>query len=295
MEIDIDTGSGFCFGVQNAVGIAEEALKKGEKVFCLGQIVHNELEIERLSALGLVSISYEEFEKMRDCKVLIRAHGEPPSTYRTAEKNNITVLEATCPIVKRLQSKIKDTWIKAKDENGQIVIFGKRGHPEVAGLLGQTRNEAILVTSTEDIRKIDYTRPVHLFSQTTMSAEDFYSIAENIRSQIAYKGLADPDELLSVNKTSCRQVANRQPRLKTFAKKHDVVIFVSGKESSNGKMLYSVCKSVNPETYFISSPDEIESKIFTGKKSVGICGATSTPKWLIDKIYQAVLLKTSGA
>jgi 4-hydroxy-3-methylbut-2-enyl diphosphate reductase len=295
MEIDIDTGSGFCFGVQNAVGIAEEALKKGEKVFCLGQIVHNELEIERLSALGLVSISYEEFEKMRDCKVLIRAHGEPPSTYRTAEKNNITVLEATCPIVKRLQSKIKDTWIKAKDENGQIVIFGKRGHPEVAGLLGQTRNEAILVTSTEDIRKIDYTRPVHLFSQTTMSAEDFYSIAENIRSQIAYKGLADPDELLSVNKTSCRQVANRQPRLKTFAKKHDVVIFVSGKESSNGKMLYSVCKSVNPETYFVSSPDEIDSNIFTGKKSVGICGATSTPKWLIDKIYQAVILKTSGA
>jgi 4-hydroxy-3-methylbut-2-enyl diphosphate reductase len=294
MEIDIDPGSGFCFGVQNAVSIAEEALKKGEKVFCLGQIVHNELEIERLSALGLVSISYEEFEKIKDCKVLIRAHGEPPSTYRTAEKNNITVLEATCPIVKRLQSKIKETWIKAKDENGQIAIFGKRGHPEVAGLLGQTGNEAILVTSQEDIRKIDYTRPVHLFSQTTMSSEDFYSIAEKIRSGIADKGLTDPDKILIVNKTSCRQVANRQPRLKAFAKKHDVVIFVSGKESSNGKMLYSVCKSANPETYFVSSPDEIDRNIFTGKKSVGICGATSTPKWLIDKIYQAVQLKTSG-
>jgi 4-hydroxy-3-methylbut-2-enyl diphosphate reductase len=295
MEINIDTGSGFCFGVQNAVRIAEEALRKGEKVFCLGQIVHNELEIERLSVLGLVTVNYEEFEKLRDCKVLIRAHGEPPSTYRTAEKNNISILEATCPIVKRLQARIKDTWIRAKDENGQIVIFGKPGHPEVAGLLGQTGNEAILVTNQEDLRKIDLSRPVHLFAQTTMSAEDYYNIAENIRSAIAEKGLYDPDNLLSVNNTNCRQVTNRQPRLKAFSKKHDIIIFVSGRESSNGKMLYSVCKSVNPETYFVASPDEIDRKIFTGKNSVGICSATSTPKWLIDKIYDTVLLLTSGA
>lgn len=289
MKIEIDPGSGFCFGVQNAVQIAEEALKKGEKVFCLGPIVHNDLEIERLSGLGLITISYSEFNNLRDCKVLIRAHGEPPSTYETASRNNITIIEATCPIVKRLQSRIQEAWIIASENNGQIAIFGKPGHPEVTGLLGQTNNEAILISTIEDIRKIDLTRPVWLFSQTTMSNKDFNRVADAIRSEMSVIGVKEPDTLLKVSNTTCRQVSNRQTKLKAFAKKHDIIIFVSGRESSNGKMLYSICKSVNPETWFVSSPDEIDKSIFNGKNSAGICGATSTPRWLIEKIYSKIM------
>ncbi len=289
MKIEIDPGSGFCFGVQNAVLIAEGARRTGAKGGCLGPSVHNDLAIERLSGLGLITISYSEFNNLRDCKVLIRAHGEPPSTYETAARNNLTIIEATCPIVKRLQTRIRETWIKASEHNGQIVIFGKPGHPEVTGLLGQTNNDAILVSTVEDIRKIDLTRPVWLFSQTTMSNDDFNSMADAIRSEMSSNGVNDPDELLIVSNTTCRQVSSRQPKLKAFAKKHDIIIFVSGRESSNGKMLYSVCKSVNPETYFVSSPDEIDKSIFTGKKSAGICGATSTPRWLIEKIYSEIM------
>jgi 4-hydroxy-3-methylbut-2-enyl diphosphate reductase len=289
MKIEIDPGSGFCFGVQNAVQIAEEALRNGEKVFCLGQIVHNDLEIERLSGLGLISVNHIEFNNLRDCKVLIRAHGEPPSTYDAAKKKNITLIEATCPIVKRLQSKIRETWIRSRENNGQIVIFGKAGHPEVNGLMGQTNNEAILISSGEDLSKIDLTRPMWLFSQTTMSIDDFNKLADKIRTEMSGNGVRDPGELLFVSNTTCRQVSNRQPRLKAFAKKHDIIIFVSGRESSNGRMLYAVCKSVNPETYFVSSPDEIDKSIFHGKTSAGICGATSTPRWLIEKIYREIL------
>lgn len=288
MVVEIDRKSGFCFGVQNAVEIAEEALLRGERVFSLGPIVHNDKEVERLSALGLVSLDHDQFNNLKDCKVLIRAHGEPPETYLTAAQNNITIIEATCPIVKRLQSRIKETWEKTKESMGQVVIFGKSGHAEVVGLLGQTENEGILVSGPEDIHKIDVARPVWLFAQTTMSVRDYSNFAGLIRSKMEEAGIRDPDKFLHVNKTICGQVSNREPHLTSFAKKHDVIIFVSGKESSNGKMLYSVCKSINPETHFVSSSEEISMEWFRGKNSVGICGATSTPKWLIEKVFDFI-------
>lgn len=288
MLVEIDKRSGFCFGVQNAVEIAEKALLGGEKVFSLGSIVHNDKEVERLSALGLVSINHEEFTKLKNCRVLIRAHGEPPETYITAEKNNITIIEATCPIVKKLQSKIKETWLKTKKANGQIVIFGKPGHAEVVGLLGQINNEGILVSGPDDFRKIDVSRPVYLFAQTTMSIKEYQNFADILRSKMEGSEISEPDKNLSTNNTICGQVSNRDPHLKVFAQKHDIIVFVSGRESSNGKMLYSVCKSINPDTHFVSSPEEIEKSWFTGKKSAGICGATSTPKWLIENIRDII-------
>lgn len=288
MEVEIDRQSGFCFGVQNAVEIAEKALLNGEKVFSLGPIVHNDKEVERLSSLGLVSIDHDKFRKLKNCNVLIRAHGEPPETYITAEKNNITIIEATCPIVKRLQSKIKDTWIKTKEGNGQVVIFGKPGHAEVVGLLGQINNEGIIVSGPDDFKKIDVTKPVYLFSQTTMSVKEYVNLTDILRQKMEEHGIKDHDKNLIINKTICGQVSNREPHLKTFAKKHDIVIFVSGRESSNGKMLYSVCKSINADTHFVSSPEEIDKSWFKGKNSVGICGATSTPKWLIENIRDII-------
>jgi len=288
MLVEIDKQSGFCFGVQNAVEIAEKALLRGEKVFSLGPIVHNDKEVERLSTLGLASIDHDEFRKLKNCKVLIRAHGEPPETYITAEKNNITIIEATCPIVKRLQSKIRETWLKTKDGNGQVVIFGKSGHAEVKGLLGQINDEGILVSGPDDLRKIDVTKPVYLFSQTTMSVKEYNNLKDILRSKMEENGISEPDMNLFINKTICGQVSNREPHLKAFAKKHDTIIFVSGRESSNGKMLYSVCKNINPDTHFVSSPEELEKSWFNGKDSVGICGATSTPKWLIENIRDII-------
>jgi 4-hydroxy-3-methylbut-2-enyl diphosphate reductase len=288
MVVEIDKKSGFCFGVQNAVEVAENALLKGEKVFSLGPIVHNDEEVERLSALGLVSVNYEQFKKLKNCKVLIRAHGEPPETYYIAEKNNITIIEATCPIVKKLQSKIKNTWLKIKENYGQVVIFGKPGHAEVVGLMGQTENEGILVSSPDDLFKIDISRPVWLFSQTTMAVKEYNKLADLLRSKMKAKGIVDTDKFLHVNHTICGQVSNREPHLKDFSRQHEIIIFVSGKESSNGKMLYSVCKKINPDTYFVSFPDEIDRSWFVGKQSVGVCGATSTPKWLIEQIHEMI-------
>ncbi|MCX6322160.1 MAG: 4-hydroxy-3-methylbut-2-enyl diphosphate reductase [Bacteroidia bacterium] len=288
MEVEIDKQSGFCFGVQNAVEIAEKALLRGEKIFSLGPIVHNDKEVERLSTLGLASIDHDEFRKLKNCKVLIRAHGEPPETYITAEKNNITIIEATCPIVKRLQSKIKETWLKTKEGNGQVVIFGKPGHAEVVGLLGQINNEGILVSGPDDFQKIDITRPVYLFAQTTMSVKEYSNFTDILRFKMEENGISDPDMNLIINKTICGQVSNREPHLKAFARKHDTIIFVSGRESSNGKMLFSVCKNINPDTHFVSSPEEIDKSWFKGKRSVGICGATSTPKWLIENIRDII-------
>jgi 4-hydroxy-3-methylbut-2-enyl diphosphate reductase len=289
MKVEIDEQSGFCFGVSNAVEIAEKALLKGEKVYSLGPIVHNDMEVERLSTLGLISIDHDQFRKLRDCKVLIRAHGEPPETYKTAENNNITIIEATCPIVKKLQSRIRKALSLSHDCKGQIVIFGKPGHAEVIGLLGQTGGEGILVSSVDDLVKVDLGKPVCLFSQTTMSLKAYNEISDHIRDGMRSKGISDPDKLLTVNKTICGQVSNREPNLRKFAKEHDVIIFVSGRESSNGKMLYSVCKKVNPRTHFISSTEEIEKKWFDKAKITGVCGATSTPRWLIEEVRDAIL------
>jgi 4-hydroxy-3-methylbut-2-en-1-yl diphosphate reductase len=287
MKVEIDKQSGFCFGVQNAVEIAEKALAGGEKVFSLGQIVHNDKEVERLSSLGLVSVSHNEFNNLKGSKVLIRAHGEPPETYIIAAKNNVTIIEATCPIVKRLQSRIKETWLKTRDSGGQIVLFGKQGHAEVIGLLGQINNEGILISTPSDFGKINIMQPVYLFSQTTMSVQEYRDLSQKLGEKMKEQGI-NPDINLKVHKTICGQVSNREPHLMAFASKHDIIIFVSGKESSNGKMLYSICKSVNPQTYFVSSPEEIDQTWFSGKKSAGICGATSTPKWLIENIRDLI-------
>ena len=288
MVVEIDKQSGFCFGVSNAVEIAEKALLKDEKVFSLGTIVHNDKEVDRLSSLGLVSVDHDQFKYLKNCKVLIRAHGEPPETYSIAEKNNLTIIEATCPIVKRLQSKIRETWLKTKEGDGQVVIFGKPGHAEVVGLLGQINNEGILVSGPDDFWKIDISKPVYLFSQTTMSVKEYRNLTDILLAKMEEKGLPDPCKNLIINKTICGQVSNREPHLKTFAKKHDTIIFVSGRESSNGKMLYSVCKNVNPDTHFVSSLEELDNSWFVGKNSVGICGATSTPKWLIENIRDII-------
>jgi 4-hydroxy-3-methylbut-2-enyl diphosphate reductase len=288
MIVEIDKQSGFCFGVRNAVEIAEKALLKGEQVFSLGPIVHNDKEVDRLSSLGLTSIDHEQFHKLKNCRVLIRAHGEPPETYAIAEKNNITIVEATCPIVKRLQSKIRETWLRTKKGEGQVVIFGKPGHAEVVGLQGQINNEGILVTGPADFAKIDISKPVYLFSQTTMSMKEYSNLAEILRTKMIENGIPEPEKRLLINKTICGQVSNREPHLKAFARKHDAIVFVSGRESSNGKMLYSVCKNINPDTHFVSSLDEIDKSWFEGKNSVGICGATSTPKWLIENIRDII-------
>jgi len=288
MVVEIDKQSGFCFGVQNAVEIAEKALLRGEKVFSLGPIVHNDKEVDRLLSLGLASIDHDMFRNLKDSKVLIRAHGEPPETYMTAEKNNLTIIEATCPIVKRLQSKIRETWIRTKEGDGQVVIFGKPGHAEVVGLQGQINNEGILVSGPDELWKIDICKPVYLFAQTTMSVKEYSTLTDILRTRMEKSGISDPAQNLIINKTICGQVSNREPHLKAFAKKHDIIIFVSGRESSNGKMLYSVCKNINPETHFVSSYEELEKSWFIGKKSVGICGATSTPKWLIENIRDII-------
>jgi 4-hydroxy-3-methylbut-2-enyl diphosphate reductase len=288
MIIEIDNDSGFCFGVENAVRIAEKSLLSGEEVFSLGPIVHNDMEVDRLNALGLITIDHSRFRELKNCKVLIRAHGEPPETYQIARENNITIIEATCPIVKRLQSRITNSWIKTKEDNGQIVIFGKPGHAEVIGLMGQTNNEGILISEPADLDRIDVTRPVYIFSQTTMSIKEYNNLTEILRKKMKDKGVNPQENILTVNKTICGQVSNREPKLKTFAKEHETIVFVSGKESSNGRMLYNVCKSINPDTHLVSSPEEIEASWFTGKKTVGICGATSTPKWLIENVRDTI-------
>jgi len=288
MKIDIDQKSGFCFGVHNAVEIAEGALQEGELVYSLGPVMHNDMEMQRLASLGLITIDHEQFRTLKNCKVLIRAHGEPPETYTTALENNITIIEATCPIVRKLQSKIKKTWNDFRNGKGQIVIFGKPDHAEVIGLLGQTDNEGLLVSKAADIEKIDFSRPVALFSQTTMEITEFANIRQLISERMKVRGVADPERDLIVFNTICGQVSGREPNLRAFAAEHDTVIFVSGRDSSNGRMLYSVCKTINPDTHFISSVEEIEKSWFEGKESVGICGATSTPRWLIRKVKEHI-------
>ncbi|HOP00129.1 MAG TPA: 4-hydroxy-3-methylbut-2-enyl diphosphate reductase [Bacteroidales bacterium] len=288
MKIEIDGNSGFCFGVRNAVEIAEKSLLKGEKVYSLGSIVHNDMEVKRLLSIGLISITHDEFRKLRNCKVLIRAHGEPPETYQTAKENNITIIEATCPIVRKLQSRIRDAVKKSHKCEGQIVIFGKPGHAEVIGLMGQTGGEGIIVSGPGDLSKIDISRPVCLFSQTTMSVKAYDEIAGLIREKMRSSGIREPEKSLIVHKTICGQVSNREPDLQKFAREHEVIVFVSGRESSNGKMLYNVCKNVNPQTYFVSAPGEVDKNWFTGINTVGVCGATSTPKWLIENIRDKI-------
>ena len=291
MLVEIDENSGFCFGVENAVKIAEHALSHSKPVYALGDIVHNDKEVERLASLGLITVRKSEIDDMQKCDLLIRAHGEPPETYAKAASRDIRIIDATCPIVKKLQERIKRIWENSKKDNGQIVIYGKPGHAEVIGLLGQTNNEGIILSKSDDIDNIDTDKPIHLFTQTTRSLEKYNELARMIKEKISANG-NDIDNLHVYN-TICKQVANRAPMLKEFSAKHDVIIFVSGKESSNGKMLYSTCKNINPNTFLISSHKEIDQRWFDGINSIGICGATSTPKWLIDKVYTTIKEITS--
>ena len=282
MTINIDEQSGFCFGVVNAICMTEEELENSHELYCLGDIVHNNAELERLKQKGLKIINYEQFRKLKNCKVLIRAHGEPPETYKTAKLNNIELIDASCSVVLKLQERIRKSYLELVD-GGQILIFGKEGHAEVNGLVGQTEGKAIVINNMEDLSRIDFLKPVSLFSQTTMSIDEFNLVSTEIKKRMVL-AMGKIDVPLSINDTICRQVSNRAPRLRQFAKQYDVIIFVSGKESSNGKYLFEVCKSVNPHTYFVTALSDINSGWFKGIESIGICGATSTPRWLMEKV-----------
>jgi len=282
MKVEIDRRSGFCFGVIKTIKSAESELKTADKLYCLGDIVHNGMEVERLEKMGLHSISREEYMKLKDCKVLIRAHGEPPETYEHAKKNNIELIDATCPVVLTLQEKVKASYEKTKDLNGQIVIYGKMGHAEIIGLDGQVDKKAVVLESIDDVNKIDFSRPVSLYSQTTKRVEDFYAIADKVKASMK------PGVQLEIKDSICRQVSNRVPNLKQFAKQFDVILFVAGHKSSNGRYLYTVCKEENPRTHHISRTSEIDPAWLEGAESVGICGATSTPNWLMEDVAEWV-------
>lgn len=283
MKITIDPDSGFCFGVVYAIQMAEEELERSGNLYCLGDIVHNNMEVERLATKGLKIINHDQLKELKDCKVLIRAHGEPPETYQIAIKNNIELIDASCPVVLKLQNRVKSSFDHLTDDLGQIVIYGEQGHAEVNGLVGQTNGRAIIVKTEQDLEKVDFSKPIHFFSQTTKSTAGFEKMRMMIQNKIIEKKGALTESFDS-NDTICRQVSNREPQLKVFARQHDVILFVSGKKSSNGKALYSVCKEANANTYFISTPLEISDEWFSNAGSVGICGATSTPMWLMEKV-----------
>ncbi len=288
-QVEIDTGSGFCFGVTTAIRKAEEELAKGSTLYCLGDIVHNGMECERLRQMGLVTINHEDLKQLHDAKVLLRAHGEPPETYALARKNNIEIIDATCPVVLQLQRRIKKQYDSKDDEqetNGkkQIVIFGKPGHAEVLGLVGQTENNAIVIASFEDVKKLDFSRDIYLYSQTTKSLDEFQRIIEYIKQNIS------PDATFKSFDTICRQVANRMPSIAAFAARHDLLLFVCGRKSSNGRVLFNECQRVNANSHLIEGPNEIDPSWFNDElKTIGICGATSTPKWLMEECRDAIL------
>lgn len=284
MQVTIDKNSGYCFGVEFAIKMAEDEMENEETLYCLGDIVHNDMEVKRLSEKGLVVIDREQLHDLSNCKVLIRAHGEPPETYKLAIENNIELIDASCPVVLKLQHRVKNAFDKMERENGQIVIYGKKGHAEVIGLTGQTLEKAIVVTQDSDLDQLDFTRPITLFSQTTKSTKGFYALSEKIENRIkATKGeLTEVD--FNSNDSICRQVSNREPQLQRFAQENDVILFVSGKKSSNGKALYQVCLSENPRSYFIENEEEIEEEWFKQAERIGICGATSTPMWLMEQV-----------
>jgi len=282
MNVTIDKNSGYCFGVEFAIRMAEDEMETYGPLYCLGDIVHNSMEVKRLHEKGLRVIDRDQLQNLHDCKVLIRAHGEPPETYETALKNNIELIDASCPVVLKLQNRVKSAYDKISEQKGQIVIFGQQGHAEVIGLSGQTNNEAIVITTEEDLNKIDFTRPVTLFSQTTKSTDKFYKMKSLIEERM--KEAKSSEEGFVYNDSICRQVSNREPQLRKFSHDHDVIVFVSGKKSSNGKALYGVCKAENERSYFIENETELEASWFKPSDSVGICGATSTPMWLMQQV-----------
>ena len=308
LQIEIDNGSGFCFGVTTAIKKAEEELAKGTKLYCLGDIVHNSMEVERLTKKGLITINHEQMRDLHNVKVLLRAHGEPPETYELAKRNNIEIIDATCPVVLALQRRIKSQYEKgyqsingsldkedtvtippSSSKSGReasIVIFGKNGHAEVLGLVGQTHSHAIVIEKFEDVKALDFNHDIYLYSQTTKSLDEFHKIIDYIQSHIS------PTAKFQSFDTICRQVANRMPNISSFAARHDLILFVAGRKSSNGKVLFHECLSVNPNSHQVESADEIDMTWFDGVQTVGICGATSTPKWLMEECRDEILRHT---
>ena len=291
LNIEIDNGSGFCFGVTTAIQKAEEELAKGNRLYCLGDIVHNGMECERLRAMGLITINHDDLRDLHDVKVLLRAHGEPPETYELARRNHIEIIDATCPVVLQLQKRINKKYDESRSEecgvrneiSPQIVIFGKKGHAEVLGLVGQTHSDAIVIENFDEVTKLDFSRDIYLYSQTTKSLDEFHRIIEYIQQHIL------PEATFQSFDTICRSVANRMPNISQFATRHDLILFVCGRKSSNGKVLYNECLRVNPNTHLIEGPDEIDRQWLTDINTVGICGATSTPKWLMEQCRDAIV------
>lgn len=287
IKVEIDEGSGFCFGVTTAIGKAEKELAGDNTLYCLGDIVHNGKECDRLHQMGLQTINHEQFNRLQNAKVLLRAHGEPPATYRQAEKNHIEIIDATCPVVLQLQKRIKREY-DATNGQAQIVIFGKKGHAEVLGLVGQTQGNAIVLEKPQDVQQLNFHKDIRLYSQTTKSLEDFRKIVAYIQEHI------DPKASFKYYDTICRQVANRMPNIRKFASQHDLILFVCGKKSSNGKVLFNECKKVNPNSYMVDNAKEIDFSKLKGITSVGICGATSTPKWLMEACKEAIEARSSS-
>lgn len=286
MQIEIDNGSGFCFGVTTAIKKAEEELALGSTLYCLGDIVHNSMECERLRQMGLVTINHDDLRRLHDVKVLLRAHGEPPSTYELAHQNNIEIIDATCPVVLQLQKRIKQQYganTQQPTPQSQIVIFGKKGHAEVLGLVGQTQSSAIVIENFDEVTKLDFSRDIYLYSQTTKSLDEFHRIVDYIQSHIA------PEATFRSFDTICRSVANRMPNISQFAARHDLILFVCGRKSSNGRVLFNECLRVNPNTHLIEGPEEIQPMWLHNIETVGICGATSTPKWLMEQCRDAII------
>jgi 4-hydroxy-3-methylbut-2-enyl diphosphate reductase len=286
MKVSIDPYAGFCFGVKKTIELAENELQKQKKLYCIGDIVHNQEEINRLKNSGLEITDFSSLEEKRKSTILFRAHGEPPSSYDKARKYELTIIDGTCPIVLKLQQKIKNAFDEMKKVDGQVVIFGSKNHPEVIGLSGNTNNEAIILESLDEIDQINFEKPIRLFAQTTKDKEKYNLLKEIITRKI---NVVDTTSDYKFYNTICGQISNRVPKLKKFCANDDIVIFVSGKKSSNGKYLYNICKSVNPKSYHISTEDEINPKWFMEAKTVGISGATSTPLWLMEKIAKQIM------
>ena len=281
MNVIIDDNSGFCFGVVRAIGEAESALQSVDDVYCLGDIVHNRVEVQRLEQLGLHTVSHQDMERLGGHTLLIRAHGEPPRTYRKAEELGITIIDATCPVVARLQRRVSEAYSKMQEVGGCVVLLGKRGHAEVIGLTGQVNDDVVVIEGEADLNLIDFSRPIYFLSQTTQSIGLFNQLAEQIKSR------AEGVEV-TIDDTICRRVAGREALLADFSRSVDVVVFVCGRKSSNGRVLYEVCRSANPKCYNIEEGSELERAWFEGVERVGICGATSTPRWLMEQVAEEV-------
>lgn len=283
LTVEIDPGSGFCFGVVKAVEMAESALAKKQTVYCLGEIVHNGEEVDRLEKLGMKTISHQDLEDSNDGIILFRAHGEPPTSYDIIKEKKHKLADATCPVVLKLQQRVKQAWLNQKNNNGQVVIYGKKGHAEVIGLLGQTNGEAILVEKEADLAQIDFTRPTEIFSQTTKSVRGFQNITDKIQA-----ATTNGVEVI-VHDTICRQVANRVIRIQEFARKHDIIIMVGGLKSSNAQMLFQACREVNSNSHFVTGPEGVQAEWFQKRPAkVGVCGGTSTPAWLMKQVAQEI-------